>query len=153
MSNGEQLQGSQSIVDENQATPENSSSVEIVTQKGRIEKLIKRLAIIYDRRYAILDDDSSLLPAVKRVLEENRFPAEIGNRLSSIGFEHSIRRLGDSHVLKIACPETLDVVRSWVEWIKQGHALSKIYSFSAFFERASCSSSVRGKYGNIYHCF
>lgn len=109
---------------ENSPEPLNKEVVPGV-KKTWVEQLVKRLATIYDERYSVLDDDSHLIPPVKKALIEHGISHQIGGNLSSIGLEHSIRHLGESQVIKIAPPEDRDIMQSWVKWINDGHRLLK----------------------------
>lgn len=90
-----------------------------------VESLLKRFAILYDKRYLILEDDSYLLPTVKKALIKHKLPCNIGKRLPSIGLEHSIHYLGTSHIIKISLPDKKDIIKKWVKWISKGHGLLK----------------------------
>ena len=82
-------------------------------------------------RDPVTEDDHAILPHVKKALEDMPYSGlEIGERLPvQRNWEHAVRYLGDSHVIKYVSPEPMGLMGVWVsELQRQKRLLQKYFS-------------------------
>ena len=103
-----------------------------------------------------VEDDSAVLPYVKRVLENTPYSGlEVGRRLGARSWEHAVRYLGDSHVIKYVSPEPIGLMRVWLSELERQKKLlqryfpSNLVLFEYFLIPSEKSDSVRNSlFGN-----
>ncbi len=91
-------------------------------------------------RDPLIDDDSAVLPYIEKALQDTPYAGlEIGEKTPGRNYEHAVRFLGDAHVVKFVQPAPEEVMRQWIENLREQKIILERYishnlpSFSYFY--------------------
>lgn len=92
----------------------------------KLKYLWNTIGNITGLRASVVQDDSAVLSAVKDTLKEAGYLQNVGGCISSSGWQHSVRRLGDGYVIKISPPFEKEKVEKFVNYLpRQRDVLEK----------------------------
>ncbi len=104
------------------------------------EKILNLFFSTIGFRDPLIEDDSAVLPHIKNALKDTPYAdLKIGEKAPGRYYEHAVRFLGSDHVVKFVQPAPEEVMRQWIENLREQKIILERYishnlpSFSYFY--------------------